>query len=196
MGFIFPTVTHSGKKIGNITTKLLYLPVVGNQLRHFQFHKYQIEKMKKIILLIIAIVSTGFLKAQDISAFNLTFNHLALLVKDVERSAEFYKNVLTLKEITNQAKATDMRWLSLGENMELHLISIGDKNIVIDTAIHFAFKTQNFDAFINRMDKIKIPYVDTDGKPHTFNVRADGVKQIYFQDPDGYWIEVNNIRQK
>ena len=113
--------------------------------------------MKKITFLIIALVLTGFLKAQDITAFNLTFNHLALPVKDVERSAGFYKNVLNLKEITNQAKATDMRWLSLGGNTELHLISIGDKNIVIDTAIHFAFATQNFDAFLNRMDKIKIP---------------------------------------
>ena len=152
--------------------------------------------MKKITLLIVALVLIGFLKAQDMTAFNLIFNHLALPVKDVKRSAEFYKNVLTLKEITNQAKATNMRWLSLGGKMELHLISKRDKNIVIDTAIHFAFATKNFDVFLNRMNKMKIPYVDTDGKPHAFNVRADGVKQIYFQDPDGYWIEVNNIRQQ
>jgi catechol-2,3-dioxygenase len=23
-------------------------------------------------------------------------------------------------------------------------------------------------------------------------VRPDGVKQIYFQDPEGYWIEIND----
>jgi lactoylglutathione lyase len=28
------------------------------------------------------------------------------------------------------------------------------------------------------------------------NIRADGVKQIFFQDPDGYWIEVNSIGLK
>ena len=152
--------------------------------------------MKKNTLLIIALVFTGFLKAQDTPTYNLTFNHLALSVKDVDRSVDFYKNVLTLKEITNLAKITDMRWLSLGGNMQLHLISMGNKNIIIDTAIHFAFATQNFDAFLKRLDKMKIPYEDTDGKPHTFNIRADAVKQIYFQDPDGYWIEVNNIGQK
>lgn len=152
--------------------------------------------MKKITLLIIALVFAVFLKAQDTPTFNLTFNHLALYVKDVERSVEFYKKILTLKEITNRAKATDMRWLSLGGDMELHLISIGNKNIIIDTAIHFALATRNFDAFVKRMNEMNIPFEDTDGKPNTFNIRADGVKQIYFQDPDGYWIEVNNIGQR
>lgn len=144
----------------------------------------------------IALVCTGFLQAQDNTVYNVTFNHLALLVKDLDRSADFYKKVLTLKEITNRAGGTGMRWLSLGGNMELHLIAIGDKHITIDTAIHFAFAIRNFDAFLNRMDQMKIPYEDTDGKPHAFNIRADAVKQIYFQDPDGYWVEVNNSVQK
>jgi catechol 2,3-dioxygenase-like lactoylglutathione lyase family enzyme len=152
--------------------------------------------MKKNTLLFIALVFTGFLKAQETSTFNLTFDHLALSVKDVDRSADFYKKVLTLKEISNMAKVPGMRWLSLGGNMQLHLIPTGDTNIIIDTAIHFAFETKNFDAFLNRLDKMKIPFEDTNGKPHTFNIRADGVKQIYFQDPDGYWIEVNNNGQK
>jgi len=114
----------------------------------------------------------------------------------VERSVEFYKKILTLKEITHRAKSTEMRWLSLGGDMELHLISIGNKNIIIDTAIHFALATRNFDAFIKRMNEMNILFEDSDGKPNTFNIRPDGVKQIYFQDPDGYWIEVNNIEQK
>lgn len=28
------------------------------------------------------------------------------------------------------------------------------------------------------------------------NIRADGIKQNFFQDPDGYWIEVDSVRQK
>ncbi len=39
---------------------------------------------------------------------------------------------------------------------------------------------------------MKIAYSDWPGKPNTVNIRADGIKQIYFQDPDGYWLEVNN----
>ena len=32
------------------------------------------------------------------------------------------------------------------------------------------------------------------GVPLETNDRPDGVKQVYFQDPDGYWIEVNDGR--
>jgi catechol 2,3-dioxygenase-like lactoylglutathione lyase family enzyme len=123
----------------------------------------------------------------------LTFNHLALSVKDLNRSAEFYNKVLSLNEITNRAKNTSMRWFSLGGNLELHLIASKDTNTLIDTAIHFALATSDFDAFIHRMKEMNISFENSDGKPQTFNIRADGVKQIYFQDPDGYWIEVNNI---
>ena len=28
--------------------------------------------------------------------------------------------------------------------------------------------------------------------PNKDYIRNDGVLQVYFQDPDGYWIEVNN----
>ena len=66
--------------------------------------------MKKIILLILAFSFAGFLQAQDTS-FNFTFNHFALSVKDVDRSCEFYKNVLKLKEITNRTKMEGIRCL-------------------------------------------------------------------------------------
>ncbi len=33
-------------------------------------------------------------------------------------------------------------------------------------------------------------YQDVRGEPMTFNLRGDGVRQTYFQDPDNYWIEV------
>ncbi|HZV69551.1 MAG TPA: hypothetical protein VFG10_08405 [Saprospiraceae bacterium] len=43
---------------------------------------------------------------------------------------------------------------------------------------------------------MKITYSDWPGVKHKVNIRADGIKQIFFQDPDGYWIEVNSIGQK
>lgn len=30
------------------------------------------------------------------------------------------------------------------------------------------------------------------GEANTTNTRPDGIKQIYLQDPDGYWIEIND----
>ncbi len=152
--------------------------------------------MRKITLLIIALICTGCLWAQGTTTFNFNFNHLALSVKDVNRSAEFYKKVLQLQEITNRTKMEGIRWLSLGENKELHLISLVKENVAINKAVHLALTTQNFDAFIKQLEEMNIAYSDWPGTPHTVNKRADGVKQIYFQDPDGYWIEINNIGQQ
>jgi hypothetical protein len=46
------------------------------------------------------------------------------------------------------------------------------------------------------LNERNINYLDANDKPKTYSIRADGVKQLYFKDPDGYWIEVNNIGEK
>lgn len=151
--------------------------------------------MKKINIFIIVISFIGFLHAQDVNTYSFTFNHLALSVKDVDRSADFYKKVLNLNEITNKTKIEGIRWFSLGEGKELHLISIMKENITINKALHFALATSNFDDIVETLNDMNIPYSDWPGTPHKINIRADGIKQIYFQDPDGYWIEVNSVAQ-
>ena len=151
--------------------------------------------MKKVLLCFTMVLFTGFIRAQDNSPF--TFNHLAISVKDVDRSAEFYKNVLKLPEITNRTKMQGIRWFSLGEEgKELHLISIIEGDITINKAVHLGLTNPNFDNFIKTLDSLKIIYSDWPGNVHTINVRTDGIKQVFFQDPDGYWIEVNNVAHK
>jgi catechol 2,3-dioxygenase-like lactoylglutathione lyase family enzyme len=121
------------------------------------------------------------------------FNHLALSVKDPDRSAAFYKAVLHLEEITNKSRVEGIRWLSLGEGKELHLISIIPSPVTINKAVHLALSTTGFDAFIQTLEKLNIPYSDWPGTPGKINIRADGIKQVFFQDPDGYWVEVNSV---
>lgn len=149
--------------------------------------------MKKIIILISAIAFSILGKAQDKSSLGLTYNHNALSVKDVNRSAEFYKNVLQLAEITNRTQIDGIRWISLGEGKELHLVSILKEPVTINKAVHFALNTNNMDGLVKRLAAMNIAYSDWPGKSNTVTIRADGVKQIYFQDPDGYWIEVNDV---
>jgi len=150
--------------------------------------------MKRISLFIIALAFTAFAKAQE-SMPVLTFNHLALSVKDVDRSADFYSKALNLQEITNKTKMEGIRWFSLGEGKELHLISILKENVTINKAVHIALTTSGFDAFIKTLDNMKIVYSDWPGTEGKINIRADGIKQVFFQDPDGYWIEVNSVGQ-
>ncbi len=152
--------------------------------------------MKKINSLFIALLLHAAIQAQDTASLNFTFNHLALSVKDVDRSVNFYKNVLQLREITNKTKMDGIRWVSLGDGKELHLISTLKENVTINKAVHLALTTANFDRFVATLDSLKIVYSDWPGTVHKINIRADGIKQVFFQDPDGYWIEVNSVNEK
>lgn len=151
--------------------------------------------MRKVSLIVIAISFSFLLQAQD-SSINFTFNHLALSVKDVDLSSNFYKNVLGLREITNWTKMDGIRWFSLGEGKELHLISIVKETVITNKAVHLAITTSNFDGFVAILEKRKITFSDWTGNLNKVNLRSDGIKQIYLQDPDGYWIEVNSVAQK
>jgi lactoylglutathione lyase len=151
--------------------------------------------MKKIAQLGLAILLAGFLQAQDSVSFKFSVNHLALSVKEVNHSAEFYIKVLGLPEITNRSKIEGIRWFVLGDGRELHLISVIKEKVTANKALHLGLATASFDAFVKRLDLLKIPYSDWPGKPNTVNIRADGIKQIFFQDPDGYWLEVNSVEQ-
>jgi lactoylglutathione lyase len=151
--------------------------------------------MRNVFLLLIVVSVAGFLKAQDTVSYKFSFNHLAISVKDVNRSAEFYMKVLKLPEITNRSKIEGIRWFVLGDGRELHLISVIKENVTINKALHLGLSTGSFESFMNYFKELKIPYSDWPGKPNTVNMRADGIKQIFFQDPDGYWIEVNSVEQ-
>lgn len=152
--------------------------------------------MKKISLLLVLLVISASLMAQENKVHTYSFNHLAISVKDLNRSATFYQSVLQLSPIANLSGNDGMRWFSLGGGLELHLISVNKEAVVINKSIHIAFSNTAFDAVLKRLADVNISYADWQGKPNTVNIRADGIKQIYLQDPDGYWIEINNVGEQ
>lgn len=123
--------------------------------------------------------------------FTFSFNHIALSVKDVNESIEFYQKILQLKEIKNTASDSKTRWLSLNEGKQLHLIPRPNAEIKINKAVHFALSTSNVNSFIDSLNEFNIDYSDWKDTPNKDYIRKDGIKQIYFQDPNGYWIEIN-----
>ncbi len=86
--------------------------------------------------------------------------------------------------------------MSLGEGKELHLISILKDEIVTNKAVHLALTSSHFDMLIAKLKALKVEYSDWPGNLNKINVRPDGIKQVFFQDPNGYWIEVNSVGQK
>ncbi|MDO6802904.1 VOC family protein [Wenyingzhuangia sp. 1_MG-2023] len=124
--------------------------------------------------------------------FTFSFNHVAISVKDVNKSVNFYQKVLKLKEIKNTASSSETRWLSLGDEKQLHLIPRPHLEVTTNKAVHFALATADINAIINHLKTLDITYTDWLETPNKDYVRDDGIQQFYLQDPDGYWVEINN----
>ena len=119
------------------------------------------------------------------------FNHIALSVKDVTNSIAFYQSVFQFPEIENTASSSKTRWLEIGEGRQLHIIPRPEAIIKTNKAVHFALSTLNVGQFIEHLDNLAIVYSDWRDTPSKDYIRNDGIRQVYFQDIDGYWIEVN-----
>lgn len=122
---------------------------------------------------------------------NLQFDHYTIRVTNLERSSRFYMDVLGLKEIENRTEKSNIRWFSMGGNMELHITEGEKENISTTVGVHMAMRLRNFDAFIEHIENNNITLHNSKGEPNCITIRTDGIRQVYFQDPDGYWIEVN-----
>lgn len=121
-----------------------------------------------------------------------SINHIALYVFDIKKSVDFYKNVLQFEEIPEPFHDGKHAWLKIGPHTQLHIIE-GAKNVVPhDINSHFAYTVSNLNNFINHLGELKIKYQNFKGEAYVPQLRPDGIRQVYFQDPDNYWIEVND----
>ena len=116
-------------------------------------------------------------------------DHIALHVANPIVSAKFYQRVLGLQPYPQSVSPT-MRWLGSG-SFQLHLIGGRTKPVETATNTHFAFRVLNLADEIKILDQNHVAWLNSDGAPDRITTRVDGVLQVYFQDPDGYWIEVN-----
>ena len=119
-------------------------------------------------------------------------NHIAVSVFDLERSTEFYRNILQLQSIPEPFKLGMHSWFQIAPNCQLHLIKNTKKSTEHYFNNHISFCVLDIESFVNRLVNNGIPYRDAEGNNATVQTRPDGIKQVFFQDPDGYWLEVNN----
>ena len=122
-----------------------------------------------------------------------TLHHVSLYVRDVDASATFYATVLGLEEIPNRVGKSHIRWFTIDGFRTFHLIG-GDPEPERSRpfSTHVALATRDFEAALARLEQHGVTYVSLARQPKDITIRPDGVRQVYFQDPDGHWIEIND----
>lgn len=144
--------------------------------------------MKRMIaaFLIAAALFPARLKAQTV------INHIAQYVVDLQESTTFYRDVIGLDTIPEPFHDGHHTWFSLGAHGHLHIISGAKAKMPHDKNSHLCFSVPSVTDFIKTLNRFHIPFENWAGDKQAVTNRVDGIKQIYFQDPDGYWIEIND----
>ena len=121
-------------------------------------------------------------------------NHVAISVTNLKRSINFYSSVVGLDSIPEPFKDGKHAWFILGEKISLHIIEDAPEIKSYFKNAHLCLSTSNLAAFIDKLKKQNIEFENVKGAKGELTTRIDGVQQIYFRDPDGYWIEMNNAK--
>ena len=110
-------------------------------------------------------------------------NHVALHVRDLQASIDFYQNVLGLPLIPRPAFNFPGAWFALG-TQELHLIS--DETLEEGSREHHHFALLIDDADAAKAELAAKGMTEFRGPAP----RPDGAVQLFIVDPDGYRIEL------
>lgn len=124
-----------------------------------------------------------------------SLNHIAMYVVDLKKSTEFYTNIVHLDTIPEPFHDGKHTWFSIGPLSHLHLIEGAGAYTSHEKNTHLCFTVESVPEFIKVLEANKIEYENWPGEKNKVTKRVDNVYQIYFKDPDGYWLEINDARR-
>ncbi|RDY62066.1 hypothetical protein DX873_06430 [Flagellimonas nanhaiensis] len=126
--------------------------------------------------------------------FDFHFDHYSLTVTKLGETGDFYQKIFGLTEIPHPDRAPGFRWFQIRGNSQLHLIQKEVADFTRNKSVHLCVSTQNLQSFIEHLKSNNIDFYDWPGNKNSITDRSDGVKQIYIQDPEGYWVEINTAK--
>lgn len=148
----------------------------------------------KLLAVLLSLTAPATASAADAPpAVSAALDHVAIYVRDPDASADFYVKVFGFRQVP--APVSFARWLVMGNGVMLHIVA--GRKTPLDHAKwdHIALACADMDAMIKALEAKGIAWTDIEGRK-TPQVRADGVQQIFVQDPDGYWIEINDALKR
>ena len=125
-------------------------------------------------------------------AASFRINHLSILVADLVRSAAFYARVLRLPEIECKVGVPTIRWFGIGDGQSIHLIEgdFGATHVTMST--HLCIAVADLDETLAHFTSVGAPFCNLSREEGRIHIRKDGVRSVYMQDPDGYWLEISD----
>ena len=121
------------------------------------------------------------------------FDHVALVVANLDNSRTFYVDQLGLQEVARPAFDFPGAWFKIGQAL-IHVIESnelsgkagwGDRAVErISRGLHIAFRTDDFEKALRAIDRYGLEIASG---PKT---RPDGTNQVYIYDPDRHLIEI------
>lgn len=135
---------------------------------------------------------------RQVSQVNIRkLDHVALVVKDVERTRHFYGQILGLEEVARpHTFGFPGAWFEHG-GQQIHIIGedtpgrttqvnpgYNRDELARGHCSHFAFEVDDLDEAVHYL---KSQHIEIVGGPRP---RGDGVMQLYICDPDNYVVEI------
>jgi lactoylglutathione lyase len=114
---------------------------------------------------------------------------------DEKISAWFYQHVIGFDTKPEPFHDGKHAWFRTGPGKALHIIQGAGAKKEYYKNQHTCFSVESVDEFIKNLQKNNINWEDRDGAKMAVTTRVDGVKQLWLQDPDGYWIEINDAKE-
>lgn len=119
-----------------------------------------------------------------------SLDHVTLIVKDLDRSQQFYVDSLGMQLVDRPGFSFPGLWFQAG-NTQIHLIlehadsgAAGGEDHTSSRNRHFAFEVADGNVAADRLQELGIAIVSG---PVT---RPDGARQVFVNDPDGHLVEL------
>jgi lactoylglutathione lyase len=161
----------------------------------YSFNQLKGITMKNNVLAVLLCFSVFFSLINSSNAQTKPrINHIAFYVLNLKASTQFYRDIVGLDTIPEPFHDGRHTWFLIGPLTHLHVISGAKEKTAHDKNTHLCFTVPSVVDFIEVLKKNDVPFESWTGEKNTYTNRVDGVKQIYFQDPDGYWIEINDAK--
>ena len=151
--------------------------------------------MKTLRLIPVLVVLASQVQAQQAPKAKAHLNHVAIFVVDLAKTKAFYEGLFGLDSIPEPFHDGKHAWYSIAPGVAMHVIQGADKPKEYFQNQHTCFSVPNTEAFVAMLKARKIDYYNAKGVKGEITNRVDGVKQVWVNDPDGYWIEVNDAKE-